>query len=80
MFFEATDWRVFPNPTTGLLEISGPEHGQALSFRLTDQLGRVARSGTMTERRIDLGEIPAGIYYLQLSDVARQSVHIVVKE
>ncbi len=72
---QAMLWRVYPNPTEGslLLQVDLPEAAQ-LSLSLTNPMGQTvhtrkpwsAQAGTSLER-LDLRQLPAGIYVLRLS-------------
>lgn len=58
---------VFPNPTTGMVSITGLD-ASALTWYLTDALGRSCRlvpmrNGSMVQ--VDLGSYPAGLYVIQ---------------
>lgn len=71
---------VFPNPVhTGelVLRVGQQEAGQALQWQLIDQMGRMVRRGEerlggLTERRVDVRQLPTGLYYLRLQIADRQ--------
>lgn len=54
---------VFPNPTSGQLQIRGHEGEIA---RLTDQQGRSLWQGVIQQGGIDLSRLPSGMYDLQI--------------
>ncbi|MEN9987306.1 MAG: hypothetical protein RLZZ585_345 [Bacteroidota bacterium] len=55
---------VYPNPSNGILQITGIEHGQLYVMSLTGQLvyEKTYEKGEM----IDLSSLNAGLYYLQM--------------
>ena len=59
----------FPNPTADVLTIQNNEPGvTSFNVMLVDQVGRVLKSGVATgvNSRLDLRDLPVGIYNLQL--------------
>ncbi|MFN4253865.1 MAG: reprolysin-like metallopeptidase [Saprospiraceae bacterium] len=66
---------VQPNPSTGLFQISVQNApANALNFKVFDAAGRLVRSefagstGTTFSQTLDLTDLPAGLYLLQISD------------
>lgn len=81
-----TDLSVFPNPTTGLLTLTGPAPDSAVPVTLMDLSGRVLLHATWpagaSTARIDLGAFASGCYLLHLhsADGLRHEVMRVVRE
>jgi hypothetical protein len=74
---------VWPNPTSGLLNIASDGAGRALGTRLLDMQGRVLdvpmqRQGDHTV--LDLGSLPAGIYMVIVSGQRTSWVRRVIKD
>jgi hypothetical protein len=59
----ASNIRLFPNPTTGLVRIS---EGTADRIQVVDQLGRVVMVQNTPSQQIDLKALPTGVYMLLL--------------
>mgnify|MGYP001795601523 CR=1 FL=1 len=67
---------LFPNPTSGLLHINGISAEAVLVYTVEGQfLSRLKPS----DNTVDLGTIPAGIYYLQITDSEQRYQAKVVK-
>ena len=68
--------RVFPNPTEGRITVTGLVQPSAIG--LYSLQGRLLRTFTHVEGAIDISDLPAGVYVLQLSSggetVLRQKV------
>jgi len=64
------DWQVFPNPASGSFTVSGPffEEGTAADLSLCDALGRTVGEwpAVLPGRFLELGDVPPGVYVLQL--------------
>jgi hypothetical protein len=60
----AAGLQVFPNPTTGLLQLDGFTAERTDIF---DQLGRRVQTYTTPQTNYDLSELPGGVYYLRLT-------------
>ena len=54
---------VYPNPTTGRLEWSGPPVSMV---RIVDGVGKVFREGAPAGSMLDLSDLPGGVYFLQI--------------
>lgn len=61
---------VFPNPTTGKIEIIGNEKGR---IRIIDASGRIVLESAKAETELDISEIPDGIYFIQI-ELKKQSI------
>jgi hypothetical protein len=74
---------LFPNPATNVLTIRMPSATGALQLRVLDALGRVVRTGTLTNPQrgeLDVSALPTGAYLLELRDADRSWVQRFVKE
>jgi hypothetical protein len=72
---------VFPNPTSGLLEISCP--GKKIRIEMFTILGKEVFSTPFfnTGRIIDISSQPAGIYFLKLvSDDGRETIRKIIRK
>lgn len=63
---DVLSWEIFPNPTTGILNITNLIPGTA--YVLYDLMGKQIKSGTIQSGVIDLNEFEAGINILQLNN------------
>lgn len=79
------DMSVFPNPSTGIVNITNFGSSEVFSYELTDLNGRVINGlesaingSTVTE--IDLGGLETGIYIIEVyNDTARKAFRIVLQ-
>lgn len=71
---------VFPNPTSGTLHLRARPEVQLsnLSYRLFGFSGALLRTGP-ANGRLDLGDLPAGIYLLELTDGNHRERHKIVR-
>lgn len=73
---------VYPNPTSGILNIRNPEGVLGASYEIVDVLGRNIKAGTLetSETSIDVSSLTKGIYVLNLrNDQAKRSKKIVLE-
>ncbi len=71
---------VYPNPADGIVTVTGKTLRQAEVFNAAGQCTATA-TGTEDEIRIDLRQLPAGIYFVTVTDAeGRKCVKKVVKE
>ncbi|WP_273444651.1 zinc-dependent metalloprotease family protein [Neolewinella agarilytica] len=62
---------VFPNPTTGLIDIrAGEDAPEELNYRLFSPVGQIIRDGKLlgNPARVNLKGLPAGVYQLVVTD------------
>ncbi|PHI19360.1 hypothetical protein CEQ90_13465 [Lewinellaceae bacterium SD302] len=57
---------VYPNPTSGQIQIDGLSPTDAAPYELRDLAGRLLRSGRLLEPRLELGDLPFGTYLLRI--------------
>ncbi len=72
---ESKDFKIFPNPSTGIIDISLPFTDQKQSIRLFDINGKMLmqEAGVKNRRQLNLTHLPNGIYYLQLTEGVKAS-------
>ncbi|MBX2890137.1 MAG: T9SS type A sorting domain-containing protein [Saprospiraceae bacterium] len=75
--FGGGDVRLWPNPTTGMVQWSGSPAGEPVAVRVYNQLGVLVLEQTAAENQADLGGLPEGIYFVSL--VNRQGKRIASK-
>ena len=68
------DIKVFPNPTTSYLQVELEQY-ENVKYTLIDQMGRILDQTEISDylTTVDLSDYVEGIYYLQLSTVAKES-------
>jgi hypothetical protein len=61
--------QIFPNPTQGVLNISGIKDGSVVRITVFNQTGQQVLAQTIeNDFQIDLHDFPAGLYFLKLDD------------
>lgn len=70
--------KIFPNPAKSTLNITN-EH-MFESYLFSDMNGRTMLKGKITDNKIDLTELPVGIYSLQLNNQYSSEFQVVVKQ
>ena len=81
---EPVSIKVFPNPVSEVLNLQfNTPVEREINIDILDFQGKLVRSDfigpSVTNKQINLQEIPAGIYYLRLSDRKHLNVYKVVK-
>lgn len=61
-------FELFPNPTADILNIGLPENNGDLNYRIFSTSGQQMRNATLGQGTIDVSELPAGVYLLEVSD------------
>ena len=69
--------KVYPNPTSGLISISGLEN-EEVRYQLFDSVGRKLIEG-LIQKRLDISHLPSGSYKLILINEASTRIVIVNK-
>ncbi len=67
-FEKEIDWNVYPNPTTGIVNIEWRSEGSFPGAVLVDSQGRTLLNVTAEDLRFDLSDAPGGIYFLRLNN------------
>lgn len=70
---------IYPNPTTGLLEITGQEMEQG-AFVVTNTIGSIVKRGAVQSRQIDISELANGLYFISLHSENQTLVRRIIKE
>lgn len=77
------DFQVYPNPTTGQIEVAFPSEAGFYDLKVTNTAGQVVgRAKTATGRvsqKIALGHLPAGIYFLQATSLNHAFTRKIIK-
>lgn len=76
---ELSSVRVYPNPTSNILFIESIIDIQNASFIIFNQQGQQILSGQLTSEinRINVEDIPKGLYYIQIGEEKRQPIMII---
>ncbi len=72
-----TEFNVYPNPTTGWVQLDGFTADQ---IEVLDQLGRTVRTQAQAGKGVDLSGLPAGVYVLRMTSGTDVYSAKVVKE
>ncbi|MGG8497462.1 endonuclease [Tenacibaculum sp. TC6] len=79
-----TDFKAYPNPVSGsILNIqlqSNTTDTDTISYRITTLLGQVVSQGNMTSNYIEVAQLKAGIYLLEINDGEEKMVQKFVKK
>lgn len=70
---------VYPNPTSGILNIQSPAK-VFTDIKLLDITGKVLTPINRSSNQIDLSHYPAGLYFLTVGNNEFREVHKIVKE
>jgi hypothetical protein len=73
---------VYPNPVSDMLHVQPAGSGLEVVWQMTDQLGRVVRSGAvggMVPFTVDMASLAQGTYLVQLKIDGRSEVLRVVR-
>jgi hypothetical protein len=75
------NWEVFPNPTTGILEIQMDDNNPFV-VSILDLLGRkLIEQETVSNKSIDMSNLPNGVYIVQaLSQAGKIDQKKIVKQ
>lgn len=74
-FVETSQWSLYPNPSTGIINVSGLEINNT-QITITDMTGRVAmriNKNAQSTQQIDASMLPAGVYQLTIQQEQRTS-------
>lgn len=68
---EASEIRIYPNPASNFVTISGDKSVIGKEYTVLDLTGRLIITGSVTSENttISIEDLPAGMYYLNLRDV-----------
>lgn len=65
---EEIEWNIYPNPTTGIVNIDWKSESSFPGAVLVDSQGRVILDVQAENLRFDLSDSPSGIYFLRLNN------------
>jgi hypothetical protein len=68
------DIRVFPNPGTDFINLSGLDVENETTFIIYNTLGKIVDKGVIHHGNISITHFPAGTYFIQLNDVQNQQL------
>lgn len=77
-----SNYSIFPNPATESITISRSTWNQKNNYSIFDQFGKLVASGVLinNQNKIDVSQIEAGIYTLQIADVKPFTYKIAILE
>ena len=58
---------LYPSPTEDILRISNHLNREDLEYKITNSIGQILKSDRYTEIGIDVGDLPSGMYFLEMS-------------
>jgi hypothetical protein len=67
---------LYPNPTTGVLNIDHKSND--IEFRVFSTLGRSIHTGKTHNHKVNLSELPDGVYWIELNDGFNIEKHTVI--
>ena len=68
--------QVFPNPTQGQIEIL---YSEELNIKIIDNTGRVVKQESLVNSKIDISELPNGVYFLQINSKDQFKTERIIK-
>ena len=69
---------VYPNPTSGIINISSPDNFNSLSFTLCNILGEKIINGKISNSAtINISDLAKGLYFLYLNGDINKVIHVV---
>lgn len=69
------DFKLYPNPTTGRLNLQGL-NGESVPYRIFDLLGKVVQQGQLSDNQINVGKIASGTYFLNIEGTTLRFVKL----
>jgi len=78
-YHNKAELKLFPNPAKDFIMLDNKDFSQSFPFLLTDFSGRVLKSGTITNKQIqlDINDLAKGIYFLSFPNQEYKTVRIV---
>jgi len=74
------DVQLFPNPTTGVIEVRGP-NTEECTVRLNDNMGMFIKSEQLPDtRQIDISNLSNGMYFIEILTHRRSTVKRIIKQ
>ncbi|WP_194766076.1 DUF1501 domain-containing protein [Tamlana sp. I1] len=82
-FSENKNWLVYPNPFRDIVNISGINHPETVSFRVYNASGVMLLSKTETLQdgkvSLNLGHFSSGVYLFEIYSSSKKEIHKVIK-
>jgi len=80
-FDEQVITKVYPNPANNKLLVESTKLSANEEYNLCNAFGQSVRHGQIIENteRIDVSDLPRGVYYLKFSDSNRRAVPIILE-
>ncbi|MBK9256513.1 MAG: T9SS type A sorting domain-containing protein [Saprospiraceae bacterium] len=77
---ELKTWSVYPNPTSGIINISGGNLAETnAKITLTDINGNYIHSSIPNDQNINISDLPSGIYFMHINSETRSEVQKIIK-
>jgi nitrogenase molybdenum-iron protein alpha/beta subunit len=72
---------IYPNPSTNSIHLKNGDRFVGAPYKLLDQLGKTVASGSVIKdsQKIDVSDLPGGVYTLILQDHTNQAVKVVIE-
>ncbi len=73
---------IYPNPTTGIINIKLPENSEGLYYSVINIEGQVIKDNTQFGKnfnQINIGDVTQGIYFVQITDGRKSSSYKIIK-
>ncbi|MCR9287289.1 MAG: T9SS type A sorting domain-containing protein [Bacteroidetes bacterium] len=71
--------QIFPNPTSGELEIVGEEL-EGATIKIFDNMGKQVQSLILSKQELDISDLPNGMYFIQINQEGRLFESKIIKE
>jgi hypothetical protein len=66
---EQKNYKIYPNPTSGVLNIESPESGEKTTLAtLLNSTGKLVLQTEITSNKLYLEDIPSGLYFIVLTE------------
>ncbi len=69
----------FPNPTNSIVNVTGDFEGNG-KYRVVDVFGQLCNNGVISNHQIDLSNLKAGIYFIEIEDSKHSYLSRIVKQ
>jgi ELWxxDGT repeat protein len=69
---------IFPNPTSGLINISGVDASAIVE--VIDNIGRLVKKQSLVNDQLDISDLPAGMYILSINTADQKIVRKIMKQ